>query len=116
MKYKFRKLAKAPKRKWLEALRSGKYKQATHQLQIPAGVEPTGDGFAQGKVDHPRFCCLGVLCEATGAVYNPGQAELPVSIQAAIKLDDDAQQMLIELNDDKEWSFKKIATWIEKHL
>ena len=34
------------KRKWIEALRSGEYKQAQHQLR-----------------DGDRFCCLGVLCD-----------------------------------------------------
>jgi hypothetical protein len=34
------------KQKWVAALRSGEYKQATHYLNSPQG-----------------FCCLGVLCD-----------------------------------------------------
>lgn len=39
---------------WVEALRSGKYKQGKGWLrQEEPGVEPT-------------FCCLGVLCDLSG--------------------------------------------------
>jgi hypothetical protein len=40
------KLKKAVKKKWVEALRSGKYPQARDRLAKPDG-----------------YCCLGVLCE-----------------------------------------------------
>lgn len=41
-----------PQRQWVAALRSGKYKQATHVLaRLGEGGEPVG------------FCCLGVACE-----------------------------------------------------
>jgi hypothetical protein len=34
-------------KKWVEALRSGKYKRATHRL----------------RANEDSFCCLGVLCD-----------------------------------------------------
>jgi hypothetical protein len=40
------KLKKAVKKKWVEALRSGKYQQTSARLASPTG-----------------YCCLGVLCE-----------------------------------------------------
>lgn len=40
-----------PKRLWVEALRSGKFKQGKSALK-----QRCGDG-------EPEYCCLGVLCE-----------------------------------------------------
>lgn len=40
-------------RKWIDALRSGKYTQTTHVLRRP-------DNHGNG------FCCLGVLCDISG--------------------------------------------------
>lgn len=42
------------RKKWVEALRSGKYKQTSDSLR-----NREGDGYA--------FCCLGVACD----LYNP---------------------------------------------
>jgi hypothetical protein len=46
-------------KKWVRALRSGKYKQGKEQLKIVNGI--------------PRYCCLGVLCylhaKATGKLW-----------------------------------------------
>lgn len=36
-------------KKWVKALRSGRYKQGKHSLKIINGI--------------PRYCCLGVLCD-----------------------------------------------------
>lgn len=36
-------------KKWVRALRSGRYKQGKHSLKIINGI--------------PRYCCLGVLCD-----------------------------------------------------
>ena len=44
------------KRKWVEALRSGEYKQGDSKLHDP-------------KSD--AFCCLGVLCKVAGADFGP---------------------------------------------
>tara|TARA_R100001244_G_scaffold121497_1_gene91124 strand:- start:646 stop:1044 length:399 start_codon:yes stop_codon:yes gene_type:complete len=40
------------KQKWLEALRSGKYRKGTGQLREQGS-----------KTTKPRYCCLGVLCD-----------------------------------------------------
>lgn len=45
------------KTKWLEALRSGRYQQAESEL----------------KDDKGCFCCLGVLCEVVGAIWEDGE-------------------------------------------
>lgn len=52
-------MRKADAKKWLNALRSGKYKQTTGTLE--------DNDF----VDGARYCCLGVLqCELTGKVQD----------------------------------------------
>lgn len=66
------------KTKWVEALRSGKYKQGKMQLRV---VLPDGE---------PGFCCLGVACDITntgswvdetntefGGFTMPGTGEAP---------------------------------------
>ena len=45
----------AVKKKWVEALRSGIYKQGRGQL-----------------VKEDKFCCLGVLCDLYGKTYKQG--------------------------------------------
>lgn len=48
-------------RKWIEALRSGKYKQGKSRLRT--------DGNDDSK---PEFCCIGVACEIVdGFLYDP---------------------------------------------
>jgi hypothetical protein len=44
------------KKKWLEALRSGKYRQAKEALKVD-------DVSLDGQVCISSFCCLGVLCD-----------------------------------------------------
>ncbi len=98
------------KRKWVEALQSGKYKQARDVRKRCA------DG---------SYCCLGVLWEVCGPVewrdvgdigyrpfrqgrdddgfYIPSEARIP------------SYQLLIKLNDGGK-SFAEIADYIEKNL
>lgn len=58
-------------RRWVEALRSGKYEQ-THQKLRNATMDLTNpDG---PLVPGPRFCCLGVLCDLF-IEDHPGRAE-----------------------------------------
>lgn len=99
MKSKF-KLNKEVKNKWVAALRSGRYKQGTEKLH---------------NEDDNSFCCLGVarsigLCKRTKSYAcnneNVSQNFLPQDIQVH----------LVDFNDSKKWSFKKIANWIEKNL
>jgi hypothetical protein len=98
----------ALKRKWVAALRSGKYAQGRHYLRNSAGA----------------YCCLGVLCKInTGrapkkaaAVYYGASQGLITEIQ---------EYRLANLNDGHESSkrvlippktFKQIAAYIERYV
>ena len=99
----------ALKRKWVRALRSGKYKQARDMLRNPK----TGG-----------MCCLGVLCHIQGArsamLDNYQETTLPRGFNAAIRPAE--RRFLASKNDGGSSSggiphtFKQIADWIEKHL
>lgn len=99
-------ISKALEKKWMEALRSGDYKQ--------------GSGYLR-KLD--TFCCLGVLCElkkvdaaARGDVDGLYRYLSPVSSSTNINdagwLTTDQGSCLAALNDSG-WSFKRIADAIE---
>jgi hypothetical protein len=99
------------KAKWLEALRSGKYKQGRQGLR---------------KVD--SFCCLGVLCD----LLNPNgwrqitDNDLIYSFNGELGVIDkrlarsigveEFQDILVEMNDEKQNSFSEIADYIEANL
>ena len=92
------------KKKWVAALRSGKYEQGKEALR-------NGD----------KYCCLGVLCEIeTGA--KPNKVPFPSNARKErLGLTSKECETLAEFNDGdrpirKPWSFKRIATWIEKNL
>jgi hypothetical protein len=110
------------KAKWLEALRSGEYKQATQVLQNRRG-----------------YCCLGVLCRAVGAEFqelhsdddryydnvpvldginlaNGDDGELSRSFLRRAGLTEENQTRLIDMNDTEKASFLLIAEYIEKSL
>lgn len=109
---KYPKMNPKVKRAWVKALRSGKFKQGTGQLRRD------DDGTV-------RHCCLGVLCEVRGVKYrgeagnlNERQADWAGFADAAATRDG-LLTTLAERNDGlrgRAWSFKRIATWIEKHL
>lgn len=105
------------KAKWVEALRSGKYRQARSALI---------DNHPMGKA----FCCLGVLCDVLGTqwdgedeqgllngveVRNPSGSYLSKPILNLVKLDDPTQKILATKNDGGQ-SFTKIADYIEANL
>lgn len=127
----FPKMKVGPKRKWLEALRSRKFKRTTGKL---GSVE---DGF----------CCLGVLCHVNKLPYCPEGALLGEREAGKVGLDTEAQHVLAAFNDgdangsswdkDNTWggageyslvpkpkgyrnkkgtSFNAIADWVEKYL
>ena len=103
------------KAKWVDALRSGKYKQGRIYLN------------SQGH----KFCCLGVLCDISkmgqwvpehdgnsryvvrGNASGP-RAALPYQIED--EYGDVRQGVLIDMNDDKRKSFAEIADYIEQNL
>lgn len=105
------------RKKWLDALRSGKYKQGVGQLR-------TGN----------RFCCLGVACEVyrttrkdgskwdeTGEYFKASKCYLPGVVQEYFGLKDNRGRFkgacggssLSVMNDDTCSTFKDIANIIE---
>ena len=99
------------KRKWVTALRSGKFKQGSGYLKTK-GVQ--------------KHCCLGVACAIAGIpaqVYgNKGmpselpekyQKMLPPFFRAENSCDREAMTDLSSMNDDGA-SFEKIADYIEE--
>lgn len=94
------------KKRWIEALRSGKYKQGIRALK------PTRD----------TYCCLGVLCKVMGARNWTEEYTLPSHIYEKAGLNDEDPRIkwkgkttLATLNDEG-MSFKQIANIIEKQL
>lgn len=99
-------------RKWLNALRSGKFKQTKKRLRTDAG-----------------FCCLGVACEISGAVQHRrheggshfygkySDTSLPPTVQRLFKFKDNiggitGGDSLADMNDGGK-SFKRIAAFAE---
>ena len=100
----------ALKAKWVAALRSGKYRQCRGQLQLtgPDGGE--------------SFCCLGVLREISPAVRRrvDNHQTLGIAAFTYAGFSSDQENYLIYRNDGvggyKPFSFRRIATWVEKNL
>jgi hypothetical protein len=122
-------MRKVVKQKWVEALRSGDYKQGKMQLHI----------VGKGK-KKDQFCCLGVLCDiyqkqqtknkkkklfthvsdgtnVNGDVvfYDNNDSFLPTEVIAWSGLGPEWQDKLSELNDDG-YTFSDIAKYIETVL
>lgn len=129
-------------KKWIEALRSGKYKQGTGQYC-------TKSRFG----DEHRYCCLGVLAEIAGVekkcvdgvyLWENGVDENGHTLWTIMSPDKELVQQKMKLrshmgypkeepcvtahasetvvkalwwlNDDYKWSFEKIADHLEKHI
>ena len=107
------------KDKWINALRSGEYKQGTGAL----------------KNSNDAFCCLGVLCDLHAketdarwvdvqegwlASYFGSDGELPDEVieWAGLKLRDPVicDHFISTYNDKEGYSFDQLADLIEKHL
>ena len=109
------------KKKWIKALRSGDYDQTDQKM-----------------VSHDdKFCCLGVLCNISGAGewIEPGNlfnidwlylveingvkhshfGHVPDKYADSIGLSESDQVMLANMNDDGD-PFSKIADYIEEYL
>lgn len=111
---KYRKMKKSVKKKWLEALRSGEYKQGRKCLRQTV----------QGETKH---CCLGVLSElynnTSEGINNPQLLEIDeqpfayphFKVMEWAGIDFDVVETLATKNDYKK-SFYFIADWIEKNL
>lgn len=97
-------------RKWVKALRSGKYKQGRRQLR--SGTKK--DGYS--------YCCLGVACEVLGVRYRSKNGTLPAEAMAMLGVKncqgkytpgDLSLRSLVMDNDHRRESFKQIAKIIE---
>jgi hypothetical protein len=104
------KLPPAFKQKWIEALRSGKYRQATGTLY-------------QDDNNQTGYCCLGVACRVAEISNDKlrNNDTIPEYFKRVPKVirgnqDEPLIDKLVSFNDTKRWSFRKIATWIEKNL
>lgn len=92
----YKKMDPEMKKRWVEALRSGKYKQ--------------GKGRLHDEV-HDTYCCLGVLNEIEDLGI-PGEA----GALDGNTVDAFDQNVLIRMNDVMGCSFEHIADWIEANL
>lgn len=112
------KLPKVFKRKWVAALRSGKFKQGFDKLYD-----------AQSET----YCCLGVACIIAGAEKDTIKNKHFISGKlSTIPVPNELKKTwvknplvdkLSEMNDsgmvynfEKKYGFKAIANWIEKNL
>jgi len=118
MKKQTQKLPKAFKKKWVAALRSGKYKQGNNKLAE----------LTSGGVIH---CCLGVACEVAGSktekLYDYGviykdiakNKYIPKLLKGTANKDfkpfNPIVKKLVDMNDGGK-SFKYIASYIERYL
>lgn len=103
------------KTKWVEALRSGKYKQGR-------------DALCTAKNAENFYCCLGVLCDVvdpngwnnaidTGILAHKNQLSVPdYEIYQKANLRATNGTALVIMNDDYGESFIEIADYIEKNL
>ncbi len=100
------KLTKKVKNQWLEALRSGKYKQGKGKL-----IKATNSGFS--------YCCLGVLQAITGLEIVNSELltnKKDISCSCVKGLSTDMQDNLASYNDKEDKSFDWIANWIDKNI
>jgi hypothetical protein len=91
-------LTKSLCRKWIKALRSGKYKQGRCQL-------------VRGNQYGKYYCCLGVAEEVCGLERKNSQILHSVR---GLSIGNIAQ--LIDMNDRQKRQFSEIANFIEKKI
>lgn len=104
------------KKKWIEALRSDKFKQGTGELHSKS---------------RDKYCCLGVACRIVhprkdfkGAASICTYEIKNINVPNVIKGDNSSMSFeynpvvdkLIHMNDILGKDFNKIANWIEKNL
>lgn len=82
---------------WIDALRSGKYKQGHGMLRTE-----TSEGV--------EFCCLGVAQELFDLKHSSPDYVTPEWLKTAIQVE------LAYLNDDRNDSFSEIADHIEQKI
>lgn len=104
------------KEKWVEALRSGRYKQGYQQLRCEC-------------VDDATYCCLGVLCDLHsietgtpwyGVSYLKEIGVLPIEVVEWAGLSHHnpiaGKSRLSSYNDNVRTGFNEIADLIEQYL
>lgn len=102
---------------WVAALRSGEYKQGRKEMIVTRLHAKTK------KPLKPGYCCLGVGCSILGVsdkrmknVCEPRDLYSTRGIPKLLLYNDEVVDKLIVMNDTLKYSFKKIATYIEKNL
>lgn len=113
---KWPKLPKAFKNKWVKALRSGEFKQCRNYLKALS--------WDQNDKEYYSHCCLGVAGEICGVkkfenayLLQKGQGLSGIKkVPRELRTAEELQDFLSQKNDSDHWSFKRIATWIEKNL
>lgn len=93
------------KQKWVEALRSGEYKQcrrALHRSPI-------------GNFNSHSYCCLGVVLKVVDPETNHPW-DYSLLGKKKIDLSGDQIELCMIMNDDDSYSFKEIADVIEKEF
>ena len=112
-------------KRWIKALRSGKYKQTQKHLRD-----------ADLDTDEPGYCCLGVACDLYAQTHKRGawdeygsfvigdieeDSELPdrvakwLGIKSTLGYNSVTGLSLIHLNDDDGLTFAEIADHIEQY-
>jgi hypothetical protein len=105
-----KKLPEDFKKKWIDALRSGEYKQGKNHLVI------------FGNNNEPYYCCLGVAGKVCGLSdidlrFQDFFTQTHVNnLPDLLFGEDNVPAMLAKMNDDDNMSFNKIADYIEKEL
>lgn len=104
------------KLEWINALRSGKYKQGKTALRRSN----------KKQKNKAEFCCLGVLCDVAGVKWDKngtgddlclfGNGLLVEDALKFFGLTAEAQETLVRLNDEGGYTFLEIAGYIEKNL
>ena len=96
-------MKREPKKKWIKALESGRYKQTQGNLEL--------DG---------RYCCLGVLCKTMRIDPQTAKSSfeyelLSESFLEKVGLTEEEQSKLAGMNDNGK-SFREIAAYIRANL
>lgn len=99
------------KRMWLAGLRRKDAVQAIGQLC----VAERDYSVEKSPVILTR-CCLGVLKKEVTGKDDFLNNDLGRIMLKKVGITAEIQEKLVEMNDGKRWSFKKIANWIEKNL
>ena len=111
------------KARYLEALRSGKYKQGDLSLRKVL--------FApNGEVTSNCYCVLGVACDlvdpngwapygsrSVGRFAHLGHSAVPSDyVRKVMGVTEGEFKTLTRLNDERKWTFDEIALYIEENL